>query len=1475
MTGTFRPAVGLALCLLVAACGGGGPILPGSSLAPLPQAPESLIAELAPGNEEVLLQWTAPPPAPDRAPVTGYAVYLESTGGQPMLLGRTDSLSYRWSGRLSLGLAPGQRYVFHVRAVSDVGRSQASAPAFVDVPPDLLPPLAPESFMAELVPGNEEVLLQWTAPPPAPDRAPVTGYAVYVESTGGRPMLLGRTDSLSYRWSGRLSIGLTPGQRYVFHVRAVSGVGDSQASAPAFVDVPLVLPPLAPESFMAELAPGNEEVLLQWTAPPPAPERAPVTGYTVYLESTGGRPMLLGRTDSLSYRWPGPPSIGLAPGQRYVFHVRAESDAGHSSPASAPAFVDVPPDLLPPLAPGSFMAELAPGNEEVLLQWTAPPPAPDRAPVTGYAVYLESAGGRPMLLGRTGSLSYRWSGPSSIGLAPGQRYVFHVRAESDAGHSSPASAPAFVDVPPDLLPPLAPGSFLAELAPGNEEVLLQWTAPPPAPERAEVTGYAVYRETPDGRPVLLGRTDSLSYRWSGSPSMGLAPGQRYVFHVRAESDAGHSSPASAPAFVDVPPDLLPPLAPESFMAELTSIEGKVSNEVLLQWTAPEADEIRAPVTGYAVYRELPGGGEEYLGETRSLSFVHSGLLPGSRYVFYVRALSGDLSSEPSVSAAVEVPAEPIVPLSVPHVTVRADAGAGMAVISWIHGLAPHISAVVDGFSVQYCEVADPQHADDHCATGWKDHASSPFGPTIRAFTDRFQCNHTATTMSGARMYRTQALSDIPSASSRYSVPTTPVCPSSTYSPPRRVDAVFAVDHSVSPAVNICWDAPLDNGNPIVGYELQATTGEELPVTEDEWVIVDGHVGPDASPICRWYTGVRDNVYWFRVRAYNLAGHGHWSAPYQYEHGGPPVPSASSGGHGRIAVSVADTRAREDVDAALVFDVTLDRAASEPVTVDYATADGTATAGDDYRAAFGTLAFAAGETSKTIEVAVLGDTTDEGIETLALHLSNPNGAFIADGEATGIIEDGDLLQKAWIARFGRTVAGQMVDAVGARVHGSRHAHVTVAGVSIDTTAEPGSVRTLRPWGAHSELQGRERLGETRSSAIRRLLAGSSFHLDSRAGGGPVFAAWGRFATGDVESEVHDLRLDGAVTTGILGGDVEGDRWLAGAAIAYSEGDGTFSPPSGMAAERNRGEVGTTMTGMYPYARLAVSERVSLWGLAGAGQGTLTLSDGGASVETDIGMTMGAFGARGTILSPPVTGGLELAVRSDAFWLRTTSDAARFEAAEVLADSRADASRLRLSVEGSRALALGAKGMLTPTFELGVRHDGGAAEDGTGIEAGAGVRFAGEGVAIEGTVRTLVAHEADSYEEWGASGSVRIDPGTSGKGLSLTLAPTIGAGADRVGRLRPLDAAPGFLEPAQTDSGKRLDARLGYGLGLPELRGTLTPYTGVSFTVGGAHSWRVGTHLTMPPDFTLRLEGMHWQHDDDPSDRSVTLRGGLYW
>ncbi|MES9991434.1 MAG: Calx-beta domain-containing protein [Candidatus Thiodiazotropha sp.] len=80
--------------------------------------------------------------------------------------------------------------------------------------------------------------------------------------------------------------------------------------------------------------------------------------------------------------------------------------------------------------------------------------------------------------------------------------------------------------------------------------------------------------------------------------------------------------------------------------------------------------------------------------------------------------------------------------------------------------------------------------------------------------------------------------------------------------------------------------------------------------------------------------------------------------------------------------------------------------SGSVSVDYATADGSATAGSDYTAASGTLSFADGVTSTSFQVSILDDSAFEGDETLTLSLSNPSGGAVIGAVATAqlTIED---------------------------------------------------------------------------------------------------------------------------------------------------------------------------------------------------------------------------------------------------------------------------------------------------------------------------------------------------------------------------------------------------------------------------------------------------------------------------------------
>jgi hypothetical protein len=94
--------------------------------------------------------------------------------------------------------------------------------------------------------------------------------------------------------------------------------------------------------------------------------------------------------------------------------------------------------------------------------------------------------------------------------------------------------------------------------------------------------------------------------------------------------------------------------------------------------------------------------------------------------------------------------------------------------------------------------------------------------------------------------------------------------------------------------------------------------------------------------------------------------------------------------------------------ALTFTITLSAPTALPVSVDFASADGTATAGADYTALTpGTLHFAPGETSKTIAVDVLGDTVVEPSKTLSIVLSQASNAVIDQATAVGTILDDDV------------------------------------------------------------------------------------------------------------------------------------------------------------------------------------------------------------------------------------------------------------------------------------------------------------------------------------------------------------------------------------------------------------------------------------------------------------------------------------
>ena len=109
--------------------------------------------------------------------------------------------------------------------------------------------------------------------------------------------------------------------------------------------------------------------------------------------------------------------------------------------------------------------------------------------------------------------------------------------------------------------------------------------------------------------------------------------------------------------------------------------------------------------------------------------------------------------------------------------------------------------------------------------------------------------------------------------------------------------------------------------------------------------------------------------------------------------------------------------------------------------------------------------------------------------------------------------------------------------------------------------------------------------------RLLLVGSSFALTAGSEQGGFGALWGRAAVSRLDSRAGDLSLDGGVTSAMVGADWTRERATAGLLVSHSRGEEGYRSP------RSRGEVESTLTGVYPYGRYRVALYPDSWSGSG--------------------------------------------------------------------------------------------------------------------------------------------------------------------------------------------------------------------------------------------------------------------------------------
>ena len=251
-----------------------------------------------------------------------------------------------------------------------------------------------------------------------------------------------------------------------------------------------------------------------------------------------------------------------------------------------------------------------------------------------------------------------------------------------------------------------------------------------------------------------------------------------------------------------------------------------------------------------------------------------------------------------------------------------------------------------------------------------------------------------------------------------------------------------------------------------------------------------------------------------------------------------------------------------------------------------------------------------------------------------------------------------------------------------------------------------------------------------------------------------------------------------------------------------------------------------------------------------------------------MRLGALGVRGALVHPDKAGGLDLALRADAFLAQTEWDAVSNER-----DRQADASRVRFILEGARAFALGAGAVLTPSAEIGLRHDGGDAETGAGVEIGAGLQYTVGSLTIEVEGRTLVAHDDSGYGEWGMSGAIRVTPSPSGRGLTLAIAPAWGRTGSAADRLWSAHDARALGADSEFEADSRIAIDAGFGFGLSDNRGVLTPYAGMTLGDAGARTMHIGTRWQLSPETVVSVEATHQASDASEPANELKLRATL--
>ena len=545
-------------------------------------------------------------------------------------------------------------------------------------------------------------------------------------------------------------------------------------------------------------------------------------------------------------------------------------------------------------------------------------------------------------------------------------------ADNEETLTSAATAEVAAGAPTDRPP--AP-SNLTGVANADGTVTLSWDAP----NDDTVTGYQILRRKPtEGEKTLLVHVDDTGSTATEYTDRDVTPDVGHAYRVKAINAVGISRRSN---YVRITPTQPAEPVQNSPATGRPMIGGTVQvGETLTADTSGIADADGLTNVSYSYqWIRSDGSTDTDIQDATGFSHTLADAVEGNTIKVKVSFTDDAGSNESLTSAATEaVAAKPNTSATgLPTIGGTAQVGetltADTSTVSDADGLT-NVS-----YSYQWMRSDGSTDTDIQDATG-STHTlvDADEGQTIRvkvSFTDD-AANEESLTSGATAEVAAGAPTDPPAA-------------------PSNLRGVANADGTVT----LSWDAP--NDDTVTGYQILRRRPRE---GENTLLVYVNDTGSTATE----YTDrdvTSDVRHAYRVKAINAAGISRWSNFVSVTPGQPAddPPPPDEGEDTPPDISVTYPEAREEAGAVLAFRVTLDRASSSEVTVDWRTQDSSARAGQDYVAGTGTLVFAPGQTEQTVNVSVLvDDDDDEPRETMLLRLSDATGATLAMSIGVGII-----------------------------------------------------------------------------------------------------------------------------------------------------------------------------------------------------------------------------------------------------------------------------------------------------------------------------------------------------------------------------------------------------------------------------------------------------------------------------------------